>query len=137
FLSLLVRPEVKVWSRHLSDGVTRLQCLVYGFHPRPVDVKWVRNGTDHVPSDEITPILPHPDGTYQIKVSVEVPTREGDTYSCNVDHSSLEGETLSVIWDSSAKSKNNISVIIGICVAFAVKVIISVAIGVMACRNRH
>ncbi|XP_068106361.1 major histocompatibility complex class I-related gene protein-like isoform X2 [Hyperolius riggenbachi] len=89
-----VRPEVKVWGRQ-SDGVTRLQCLAYGFHPRAVDVKWVRNGEDHIPSDEASPILPHPDGTYQTRVSVEVPTREGNTYSCHVEHSSLE-ETLIV-----------------------------------------
>ncbi|XP_068106365.1 class I histocompatibility antigen, F10 alpha chain-like isoform X2 [Hyperolius riggenbachi] len=93
-----VRPEVKVWGRQHPDGVTRLQCLAYGFHPRPVDVKWVKNGEDHIPSDEASPILPHPDGTYQTRVSVEVPTREGDTYSCHVEHSSLE-ETLSVIWE--------------------------------------
>ncbi|PIO28724.1 hypothetical protein AB205_0091950, partial [Aquarana catesbeiana] len=84
-----VRPEVKVWGRS-SERKTRLHCLVYGFHPRPVDVKWVRNGEDDVPSDEMSPILPHPDGTYQIRVSVEVPTIEGDTYSCHVEHSSLE-----------------------------------------------
>ncbi|CAI9623469.1 unnamed protein product [Staurois parvus] len=28
-----VRPEVKVWGRRQSDDMTRLQCLVYGFHP--------------------------------------------------------------------------------------------------------
>ncbi|XP_077340521.1 class I histocompatibility antigen, Gogo-B*0101 alpha chain-like isoform X4 [Lithobates pipiens] len=94
-----VPPEVKVWGHRQSDGVTRLQCLVYGFHPRPVDVKWVRNGKDDVPSDEMSPILPHPDGTYQIRVSVEVPTREGDTYSCHVDHSSLGTEALTLIWE--------------------------------------
>ncbi|XP_077340415.1 H-2 class I histocompatibility antigen, Q7 alpha chain-like isoform X3 [Lithobates pipiens] len=97
-LNKRVPPEVKVWSHHQSDGVTKLQCLVYGFHPRPVDVKWVRNGKEHLPSDKMTPILPHPDGTYQIRVSVEVPTQEGDTYSCHVDHSSLE-ETLTVKWE--------------------------------------
>ncbi|PIO37240.1 hypothetical protein AB205_0068200, partial [Aquarana catesbeiana] len=84
-----VVPEVIVKGQRIN-GNLRLQCLVYGFHPRPVDVKWVRNGEDDVPSDEMTPILPHPDGTYQIRVSVEVPTKEGDTYSCHVDHSSLE-----------------------------------------------
>ncbi|XP_068106333.1 class I histocompatibility antigen, F10 alpha chain-like [Hyperolius riggenbachi] len=93
-----VRPEVKVWGRQQPDGVTRLQCLAYGFHPRAVDVKWVRNGEDHIPSDEASPILPHPDGTYQTRVSVEVPTREGDTYSCHVEHSSLE-ETITVTWE--------------------------------------
>ncbi|KAM5145654.1 class I histocompatibility antigen, F10 alpha chain-like [Mantella aurantiaca] len=194
-----LRPEVKVWSHH-SDGVTRFQCLVYGFHPRAVDVKWVRNGEDHLPSEEMTPILPHPDGTYQIRVTADVPTTVGDTYSCHVGHSSLE-EILTVIWGASqnaaekdscflrgnsgffedslapisvlgnikisgdakpgrdwrkmsaaanefviavamewnpnAKSKNNISIIIGICVAIVVKVIIATAIGVIACRSRY
>ncbi|XP_068120866.1 class I histocompatibility antigen, F10 alpha chain-like isoform X4 [Hyperolius riggenbachi] len=97
-----VRPEVKVWGRQQSDGVTRLQCLAYGFHPRAVDVKWVRNGEDHIPSDEASPILPHPDGTYQTRVSVEVPTREGDNYSCHVEHSSLN-ETLSVPWEMNSE----------------------------------
>ncbi|XP_068105457.1 major histocompatibility complex class I-related gene protein-like isoform X2 [Hyperolius riggenbachi] len=96
-LEIKVRPEVKVWGRQQPDGVTRLQCLAYGFHPRAVDVKWVRNGEDHITSDEASPILPHPDGTYQTRVSVEVPTREGDTYSCHVEHSSLE-ETFIVQW---------------------------------------
>ncbi|XP_073454403.1 zinc-alpha-2-glycoprotein-like isoform X2 [Aquarana catesbeiana] len=97
-LNKRVPPEVKVWSHHQSDGITRLQCLVYGFHPRPVDVKWVRNWGGDVPSDEMSPVLPHPDGTYQIRISVEVPTREVDTYSCHVDHSSLK-ETLTVKWE--------------------------------------
>ncbi|CAI9554572.1 unnamed protein product [Staurois parvus] len=100
--------EVKVWGRRQSDDVTRLHCLVYGFHPRPVDVKWMRNGVDHVPSDEMTPILPHPDGTYQTRVSVEVPTKEGDTYSCHVDHSSLE-ETLTVKVDLEDQKLNLLS----------------------------
>ncbi|CAI9541782.1 unnamed protein product [Staurois parvus] len=72
----------------------------------------MRNGEDHVPSDEMTPILPHPDGTYQIRVSVEVPTKEGDTYFCHVDHSSLGDETLSVKWDP---PKDNTPIIIGGC----------------------
>ncbi|XP_077340585.1 class I histocompatibility antigen, Gogo-B*0103 alpha chain-like [Lithobates pipiens] len=93
-----VRPEVKVWGHRQSDDVTRLQCLVYGFHPRPVDVKWVRNGKDQLPSDERTQILPHPDGTYRTRVSVKVAIRLGETYSCHVNHSSLE-EILIVKWE--------------------------------------
>ncbi|XP_073454376.1 class I histocompatibility antigen, F10 alpha chain-like isoform X1 [Aquarana catesbeiana] len=99
-----VHPEVKVWGYLQSDGLTRLHCMVYGFYPRPVEVKWVRNGEDDVPSDEMSPILPHPDGTYQIRVSVEVPTREGDAYSCHVDHSSLK-EILIVNWEPGKKER--------------------------------
>ncbi|CAI9619002.1 unnamed protein product [Staurois parvus] len=69
----------------------------------------------------MTPILPHPDGTYQIRVSVEVPTKEGDTYFCHVDHSSLGDETLSVIWDP---PKDNTPIIIGAVVVVAVALII-------------
>ncbi|KAM5146550.1 class I histocompatibility antigen, Non-RT1.A alpha-1 chain-like [Mantella aurantiaca] len=85
-----VRPEVKVWGHRQPDGMTKLQCLVYGFHPQAVDVKWVKNGKGQVPSEVMTPILPHPDGTYRIRVTVEVPTGEEDIYACRVDHSSLE-----------------------------------------------
>ncbi|XP_068120797.1 class I histocompatibility antigen, F10 alpha chain-like [Hyperolius riggenbachi] len=127
-----VRPEVKVWGRQHPEGVTRLQCLAYGFHPRAVDVKWVRNGEDHIPSDEASPILPHPDGTYQTRVSVEVPTREGDTYSCHVEHSSLE-EALSVIWDPNAGSQDKTYIVIGVVVALA---IVIAAVGVVVWRRR-
>ncbi|KAM5145818.1 class I histocompatibility antigen, F10 alpha chain-like isoform 2-T2 [Mantella aurantiaca] len=129
-----VRPEVKVWGRRQSDGVTRLQCLVYGFHPRAVAVKWVRNGVDHLPSEEITPILPHPDGTYQIRVTAEVPTTEGDTYSCHVDHSSLEDETLSVKWEPDNGSST--IVIIAIVCAIAA-VLIALVVGIVFYMKRR
>ncbi|XP_068106327.1 class I histocompatibility antigen, F10 alpha chain-like isoform X2 [Hyperolius riggenbachi] len=128
-----VRPEVKVWGRQQTDGVTRLQCLAYGFHPRAVDVKWVRNGEDHIPSDEASPILPHPDGTYQTRVSLEVPTREGDTYSCHVDHSSLE-EILTVPWDPNAEFKDKTYIVIAVVVALAI--VIAAGIGVIVWRKR-
>ncbi|CAI9588013.1 unnamed protein product, partial [Staurois parvus] len=119
-----VRPEMKVWGRRQSDDVTRLHCLVYGFHPRDVDVKWMRNGVDHVPSDEMTPILPHPDGTYQIRVSVEVPTKEGDTYSCLVDHGSLED-----VLTKKYEPDNGLPLAVIIGIACGV-VVIAVALGV-------
>ncbi|XP_018413602.1 PREDICTED: class I histocompatibility antigen, F10 alpha chain-like [Nanorana parkeri] len=131
-----VRPEVKVWGCQ-SEGVTRLQCLVYGFRPRAVHVRWMKNGVDDVPSDEMSPILPHPDGTYQIRVSAEVPTREEDTYSCHVDHSSLEA-TLSVKWDPSAESKDNKNIIIIVMVVavVAAALIIGAVIGFIIYRKR-
>ncbi|XP_069841624.1 class I histocompatibility antigen, F10 alpha chain-like isoform X2 [Dendropsophus ebraccatus] len=92
-----VPPRVKVIGRE-SGGITKLHCLVYGFHPRAVDVKWMKNGTDDVPTYESTNILPNPDGTYQIRVTAEVILKDGDSYSCYVDHSSLE-EPLLVRWD--------------------------------------
>ncbi|XP_018411339.1 PREDICTED: class I histocompatibility antigen, F10 alpha chain-like [Nanorana parkeri] len=130
-----VRPEVKVWGRPQSDGLTRLECLVYGFHPRAVHVKWVRNGVDDVLSDEMSPILPHPDGTYQIRVSVEVPTREEDTYSCYVDHSSLGTKTLSVKWDPLGNGLP-FAVIVGVVIGILVVLAVIIAVILWLKKNK-
>ncbi|XP_066451426.1 class I histocompatibility antigen, F10 alpha chain-like isoform X2 [Eleutherodactylus coqui] len=92
-----VRPKVKVSGQH-KDGTLMLHCQVYGFHPRPVDVKWMKNGVDDVPTYETTHVLPNPDGTYQIRVSADVMPGEDDSYSCYVDHSSL-GAPLNIVWE--------------------------------------
>ncbi|OCT69256.1 hypothetical protein XELAEV_18040567mg [Xenopus laevis] len=84
-----VLPKVKVLSSETAGGRI-LHCWVYGFYPRDVEVKWIKNGRDEIYSEESAEILPNPDGTYQIRVSVEVTPEEGATYSCHVDHSSLE-----------------------------------------------
>ncbi|XP_053329213.1 class I histocompatibility antigen, F10 alpha chain-like isoform X2 [Spea bombifrons] len=117
-----VAPEVKV-SAQTSEGATKLHCQVYGFYPRDVDVNWKRNEID-IPSDEAKQVLPNTDGTYQIRVTVEVTPKEGDSYSCHVDHGSLE-EPRIVMWDprkggSSSAVYIVIGVVAGIAVAAAV-----------------
>uniref|UniRef100_A0A8C5MTG8 Ig-like domain-containing protein n=1 Tax=Leptobrachium leishanense TaxID=445787 RepID=A0A8C5MTG8_9ANUR len=87
--------EVKVCSRP-SGSAMKLHCQVYGFHPRDVDVNWKKNGMD-IPSDEAKQVLPNSDGTYQLRASVEVTPEDGASYSCHVDHSSLD-EPLLVMW---------------------------------------
>uniref|UniRef100_A0A8C5QWN8 Ig-like domain-containing protein n=1 Tax=Leptobrachium leishanense TaxID=445787 RepID=A0A8C5QWN8_9ANUR len=96
FSPITVRPEVKVSSRR-SGSAMKLHCQVYGFYPRDVDVNWMKNGMD-IPSDEAKHVLPNSNGTYQIRVSVEVTPEDGASYSCYVDHSSLD-EPLLVMWD--------------------------------------
>ncbi|XP_069602321.1 major histocompatibility complex class I-related gene protein-like isoform X2 [Ranitomeya imitator] len=104
-----VRPQVKVSGQEKGDAM-KLHCQVYGFYPRPVDVKWM-NGKDEVHSYETTRVLPNPDGTYQIRVSTEVTPKDGDSYSCYVDHSSLE-EPLLVQWEP--KQSMVLVVIVGV-----------------------
>ncbi|XP_075056486.1 major histocompatibility complex class I-related protein 1-like [Mixophyes fleayi] len=84
-----VTPEVKVTGQKLGR-VTVLHCQVYGFHPRAVDVRWMKNKQEEVPLDEAIVILPNPDGTYQTRVTAEVPTGEEDSYSCEVNHSRMK-----------------------------------------------
>ncbi|KAM3911166.1 class I histocompatibility antigen, F10 alpha chain-like isoform 2-T3 [Leptodactylus fuscus] len=92
-----VQPEVKVSGQEKDETLT-LHCQVYGFHPKQVDVKWMKNGKDDVPTYQTTHTLPNPDGTYQIRVTAEVIPKEGDSYSCYVDHSSLP-EPMKIVWE--------------------------------------
>ncbi|XP_041429501.1 major histocompatibility complex class I-related gene protein-like [Xenopus laevis] len=102
YMKRKVPPKVKVSSSESESGI-KLHCWVYGFYPRDVEVKWIKNGRDEIYSEESAEILPNPDGTYQIRVSVEVTPEEGATYSCHVDHSSLENP-LVVAFESSNRS---------------------------------
>ncbi|XP_053330084.1 H-2 class I histocompatibility antigen, Q9 alpha chain-like [Spea bombifrons] len=113
-----IAPEVKV-SAQTSEGATKLHCQVYGFYPREVDVNWKRNEID-IPSDEAKQVLPNTDGTYQIRVTVEVTPKEGDSYSCHVDHGSL-AEPLIVMWDPrKGGSSSTVYIVIGVVAGIAV-----------------
>ncbi|XP_018087160.2 major histocompatibility complex class I-related gene protein [Xenopus laevis] len=125
-----VSPKVKVSSSE-SDRGRKLHCWVYGFYPRDVKVKWIKNETDEIYSEESAEILPNPDGTYQIRVSVEVTPEEGATYSCHVVHSSLEN-TLVVPFESKDLSTNYITIVIA-----AALCLLLVLLGLYVCRKRR
>ncbi|KAJ1146730.1 hypothetical protein NDU88_012991 [Pleurodeles waltl] len=85
--SIVVVLQTVVTRRKTCDR-TFLTSYPYGFYPRDIEVKWVRNGVE-IPW-ESRDILPHPDGTYQVRTTVEV--QKGDDekiYKYEVYHSSL------------------------------------------------
>ncbi|XP_078496847.1 major histocompatibility complex class I-related protein 1-like [Lissotriton helveticus] len=81
-----VTPRTRVSQRKTVDR-TFLTGYAYEFYPRDIEVKWVRNGVE-MPW-ESRQILPNPDGTYQIRITVEV--QEGDDVRTeyHVNHISL------------------------------------------------
>ncbi|NP_001128544.1 major histocompatibility complex nonclassical class Ib L homeolog precursor [Xenopus laevis] len=118
-----VPPNVKISSSESESG-TKLHCLVYGFYPRDVKVKWIKNETDEIYSEESAEIRPNPDGTYQIRVSVEVTPEEGATYSCHVDHRSLENILVVPFVPVESNKKNILYIIIPVGSALLVLLIV-------------
>ncbi|XP_075116424.1 class I histocompatibility antigen, F10 alpha chain-like isoform X2 [Leptodactylus fuscus] len=116
-----VQPKVKV-SGQKKDEILTLHCQVYGFHPKPVDVKWMKNGEDDIPTYQTTHTLPNPDGTYQIRVTAEVIPKEGDSYSCYVHHSSLK-EPLNIMWEA---ERSGIWIIIAVVIGVLVVAILGI-----------
>ncbi|XP_078497692.1 class I histocompatibility antigen, Gogo-OKO alpha chain-like [Lissotriton helveticus] len=91
-----VAPQTMI-TRRKNGGRTFLTGYAYGFYPRDIEVKWVRNGVE-MPWESMD-ILPNPDGTYQAQKTVEV--QEGDDekmYNYEVDHSGLP-DTVSVMYE--------------------------------------
>ncbi|XP_074990711.1 HLA class II histocompatibility antigen, DM beta chain isoform X2 [Calonectris borealis] len=68
-----------------------LTCHIWGFYPPEVTVIWLHNGDIVGPSDH-PPIsaIPNGDWTYQTQVSLMVAPVAGDTFTCSVQHASLD-----------------------------------------------
>uniref|UniRef100_A0A671LHL4 Si:dkey-225f5.5 n=1 Tax=Sinocyclocheilus anshuiensis TaxID=1608454 RepID=A0A671LHL4_9TELE len=96
-LSLTVKPRVRVIKRYCREaGVVQMTCLATGFYPRHINLTLLQDGQP-VNEERITggELLPNPDGTYQMRKSVELSAeeqRERHTYTCTVTHLSLDNK---------------------------------------------
>ena len=93
-----VRPEAWL-SADPSPGPGRLRlvCHVSGFHPKPVRVTWMR-GEQEQRGTRRGDFLPHADGTWYLRATLDVAAREAAGLSCRVKHSSLGGQDMVLHW---------------------------------------
>lgn len=87
------QPQVRIIPAETGNArvPVRLTCHIWGFYPPEVTVIWLRNG-DILEPDGYNPIsaIPNGDWTYQTQVSLMVAPVAGDTYTCSVQHVSLQ-----------------------------------------------
>ncbi|XP_008588024.1 PREDICTED: T-cell surface glycoprotein CD1b-1-like [Galeopterus variegatus] len=90
----------KAW---LSSGPTPgpghllLVCHVIGFYPKPVWVMWMR-GEKEQAGTQRGDLLPNADGTWYLRVTLDVAAGEAAGLSCRVKHSSLGGQDIVLYW---------------------------------------
>ncbi|NXK15324.1 DMB protein, partial [Herpetotheres cachinnans] len=75
-----------------------LTCHIWGFYPAEVTVIWLYNGDIVGPGNHPTiSAIPNGDWTYQTQVTLMVAPVAGDTFTCSVQHASLD-QPLLVNW---------------------------------------
>ncbi|XP_058511969.1 T-cell surface glycoprotein CD1a-like [Ochotona princeps] len=81
-----------------GPGRLLLVCRVSGFYPKPVLVMWMR-GNQEQPGTERSDVLPNADGTWYLRVTLEVTAGEAAGLSCRVQHSSLGDQDIILHWE--------------------------------------
>ncbi|XP_053336808.1 class I histocompatibility antigen, F10 alpha chain-like [Clarias gariepinus] len=88
-----VQPEVSVFHRHSSPS-PEVVCHATGFFPKAVMITWQKDGEDVHEDVELRETLHNQDGSFQRRSILKVSAKElqKHTYTCVVQHSSLEKE---------------------------------------------
>ncbi|XP_053337563.1 BOLA class I histocompatibility antigen, alpha chain BL3-7-like [Clarias gariepinus] len=87
-----VCPEVSVFQKHSPSP--KMVCHATGFFPKPLNITWQKDGEDVYEEVDLRETLPNQDGSFQRRSILKVPAEElqKHTYTCVVQHSSLEKE---------------------------------------------
>ncbi|XP_015979691.2 T-cell surface glycoprotein CD1e, membrane-associated isoform X2 [Rousettus aegyptiacus] len=93
------KPEAWVSKSHSSEpGHVLLVCHVSGFHPKPVWVMWMQ-GEQEQQGTQQGDIMPNADGTWYLRVTLDVAAGEVAGLACRVKHSSLGGHDIIIHLD--------------------------------------
>ncbi|XP_077340787.1 H-2 class II histocompatibility antigen, E-S beta chain-like [Lithobates pipiens] len=131
-----VQPKIKISLRHEDphSEYHMLACNVYGFYPSEIEVKWYRNDVEETAQVQSTEIFQDGDWTFQILVMLETEIKKGDTFTCEVLHSSLETPAR-VDWHPQESDSARKKVVTGI-VGFVLGAILIIAGVVVYMRGR-
>uniref|UniRef100_A0A8C3UPK0 Ig-like domain-containing protein n=1 Tax=Catharus ustulatus TaxID=91951 RepID=A0A8C3UPK0_CATUS len=90
--SLPVPPSVSISLVPSSSqpGPGRLLCSVMDFYPAHIQVRWFQGQQELSEHVVATDVVANGDWTYQLLVLLETPAQRGLSYTCQVEHVSLE-----------------------------------------------
>ncbi|XP_032949711.1 T-cell surface glycoprotein CD1b-like isoform X3 [Rhinolophus ferrumequinum] len=93
-----VKPEAWL-SSGPSPGPGRLLlvCHVSGFYPKPIWVRWMQGEQEQLGTQQ-GDVLPNVDGTWYLRVTLDVAAGEAAGLTCQVKHSSLGGQDIILYW---------------------------------------
>lgn len=94
-----VEPAVTIFPSRMEvlNHRNLLVCSVTDFYPGQIKVQWFRNDQAETAGIVSTPLIRNGEWTFQILVKLEMTLQQGDVYTCQVEHSSLQSP-ITVEW---------------------------------------
>ncbi|XP_047674543.1 BOLA class I histocompatibility antigen, alpha chain BL3-7-like isoform X2 [Tachysurus fulvidraco] len=127
-------PTVSVFQKHSPSP--EVVCHATGFFPKAVMISWRKDGEDVHEDVDLRETLPNQDGSFQKRSILKVPAEElqKHTYTCVIQHSSLEKELVLEV----PKGGGSMAIIIGVVVALIVLVVLSAIVaGIMVWKKKN
>ncbi|GAA6078263.1 BOLA class I histocompatibility antigen, alpha chain BL3-7-like isoform X2 [Tachysurus ichikawai] len=129
-----VRPETSLFQKHSPSP--EVVCHATGFFPKAVMIFWRKDGEDVHEDVELRETLPNQDGSFQKRSILKVPAEElqKHTYTCVIQHSSLEKELVLEV----PKGGGSMVIIIGVVVALIVLVVLVAGVaGIIVWKKKY
>uniref|UniRef100_A0A4W5KRL0 Ig-like domain-containing protein n=1 Tax=Hucho hucho TaxID=62062 RepID=A0A4W5KRL0_9TELE len=115
-------PKVYAFAKKAKTaGHIQLTCMATGFYPKDVLMHIKKNGVGLTKQDGVQSdgVLPNDDGTYQIRMSVQIPEADKETYECYVNHIMLK-EPIVEKWDGKCSDCSQVTVVVIVAVVAVV-----------------
>ncbi|KAK2896258.1 hypothetical protein Q8A67_010746 [Cirrhinus molitorella] len=90
-LSRAAKPAVYMSSGGKKDQ-EYLKCVVHGFYPNVIKVRWTQKGRPVYFGVSTTGILPHKDGTFQMTSYLSLSNVSAHDVTCEIEHLSIDGK---------------------------------------------
>ncbi|XP_015681626.1 major histocompatibility complex class I-related gene protein-like [Protobothrops mucrosquamatus] len=83
-------PVGKVIRKEVDDRLEVLICQAFGFYPREIQATWTRDGEVCQYETLHRNVAPNSDGTYYVRLSIDIDPKERDHFQCRLEHQGLQ-----------------------------------------------
>ncbi|KAK9405401.1 major histocompatibility complex class I-related protein-like [Crotalus adamanteus] len=97
-------PVGQVTQKVVSDTIETLICQAYGFYPKEIRATWMRDGEVCQYETLHRNVAPNSDGTYYVRLSIEIDPKERDRFWCHLEHEGLQ-DPLVLAWKEEPDEK--------------------------------
>ncbi|XP_060549411.1 major histocompatibility complex class I-related gene protein-like isoform X1 [Pantherophis guttatus] len=91
-------PVGKLTRKVVNDSPEVLICQAFGFYPKEIQATWRRDGEVCQNETLHRNVAPNSDGTYYVRLSIEIDPKERHRFRCHLEHEGLP-EPLVLAWE--------------------------------------